>query len=939
MSRNPRMIVKRNGSVERFDPSKLYARIERCMTMSEPRLTTAFINIAGIVADVEKGLYDRVSTLELDTLLSETCASMSTAHPDHSILAARIAMQALHKRTRSKFSETIRDLYEANIVPQYYFDLVQEHADTLDSAIVDDRDFQSLTYFAYKTLERTYLIKLADGKICERVQHMYMRTALGIHGRDIESVIETYNLLSNRYYVHSTPTLCHAATNRSNYASCYLLELKEDSIGGVMDTLKDAATISKHCGGVGLHVHKLRCKNSTIHSTNGNASGLVPMLRMYNAMSRYVTQGGNKRPGAIAVYLEPWHADVFDFIEMRKNSGFEEARARDLFYALWVPDLFMKRVNDGGYWSLMCPDSSPGLSDCWGEEFEAKYTAYEQEGRYVRRVDARELWKAIVTAQVETGTPYILYKDTVNRNSNQRHLGTIKGSNLCTEIVEYASPDETAVCVLASVNLPKFVEGKVFNLNLLAKTVRLVTRNLNKIIDNALYPIPSAAKSNFKHRPIGIGVQGYADALAMMGIAYEDSMQLNRDIFETIYHAALTESCQLARVHGVYESYHGSPTSRGELHFDRYSVHSQKCDWSSLRKDIARYGLRNSLLVAPMPTATTSQVFGNAESFEPFTSNMYQRRTQSGEFQLTNVHLVRDLERLNLWNDDMAQLIMYNNGSIQNITIIPEELRRIYKTVWEIPTKTLIDMAADRGAYIDQSQSFNLYVAEPTYSRMTSIHFYAWNKGLKTGMYYLRTKSATNAIPFTVDVNRCALLMSQMKAGRVMASPFTKSLLVVEGSSGGVESTTTTGSSASSSTTSNSTSSSNPSSNPSSTGTKRNLSRTMRSKRSLHHITFMQQIAENPTKAPLKAKLDAANSVENLSKRKEPSFELVDSDAKKICMDIDDKSKDDENNSQMCQLEPKPTEVNESIEPKESIELTGRNQMVCFDDVCTSCSC
>lgn len=584
---------------------------------------------------------------------------------------------------------------------------------------------------------------------------MLMRCAIGIHGEDIDAAINTYNLLSEKYFTHASPTLFAAATPRPQLSSCFLVAMKDDSIEGIYDTLKQCALISKSAGGIGVHVHCIRAKGSYIAGTNGVSNGLVPMLRVYNNTARYVDQGGNKRPGAFAVYLEPWHADIFEFLDLKKNHGKEENRARELFYALWIPDLFMKRVEKNEDWSIMCPHDCPGLADCWGEEFETLYTKYEQENRFVKQVKAQMLWKAIIEAQVETGTPYMLYKDACNRKSNQKNLGTIKCSNLCTEIVEYTSADEVAVCNLASIALNMFLnDDKTYDFVKLKEVTKTITQNLNKIIDVNFYPIPEAKRSNTRHRPIGIGVQGLADTFVLMRIPYESekAIKLNQQIFETIYYGALEASCELAEKYGVYETYPGCPASQGILQYDMWDkTPSDLWDWTALKAKIAQHGLRNSLLIAPMPTASTAQILGNNESFEPFTSNIYQRRVLSGEFQVVNHHLLRDLTEAELWDEDMKNLIIHNNGSIQNIEAIPQEIRDLYKTVWEISVKTTIQMAADRGAFIDQSQSFNIHVATPNYGKLTSIHFYAWKMGLKTGMYYLRTKPAANAIQFTVD--------------------------------------------------------------------------------------------------------------------------------------------------------------------------------------------
>lgn len=595
-------------------------------------------------------------------------------------------------------------------------------------------------------------------QVAERPQHMLMRVAIGIHGEDIDNAIKTYNLLSEKYFTHASPTLFAAATPRPQLSSCFLISMKEDSIEGIYDTLKQCALISKSAGGIGVQIHCIRAKGSYIAGTNGVSNGLVPMLRVYNNTARYVDQGGNKRPGAFAVYLEPWHADIFEFLDLKKNTGKEEVRARELFYALWIPDLFMKRVESNGDWSLMCPHDCPGLADCWGEDFEKLYEQYEKEKRFMRQVKAQAVWKAIIEAQVETGTPFMLYKDSCNRKSNQQNLGTIKCSNLCTEIVEYTSTDEVAVCNLASIALNMFInDDKTYNFQKLKEVTKTITENLNKIIDVNFYPVPEAKNSNMRHRPIGIGVQGLADTFVIMRLPYESeaAILLNQQIFETIYYGALEASCELAEKLGVYESYKGSPVSKGILQYEMWNkTPTGLWDWAALKAKIAKHGVRNSLLLAPMPTASTAQILGNNESFEPFTSNIYQRRVLSGEFQVVNHHLLRDLTETDLWDEEMKNQIIHNNGSIQNIEKIPKNIRDLYKTVWEISVKTTIQMAADRGAFIDQSQSFNIHVAEPNYGKLTSIHFYGWKLGLKTGMYYLRTKPAANAIQFTVDKSK-----------------------------------------------------------------------------------------------------------------------------------------------------------------------------------------
>lgn len=644
------------------------------------------------------------------------------------------------------------------MISDFHYKVIMDNADRLNSAIIYDRDF-GYNYFGFKTLERSYLLKI-KGKVAERPQHMLMRVAIGIHGEDIDAAIETYNLLSEKYFTHASPTMFAAATRRPQLSSCFLLTMSEDSIEGIYDTLKQCALISKSAGGIGLNVHCIRAKGTYIAGTNGISNGLVPLLRVYNNTARYVDQGGNKRPGAFAIYLEPWHGDIFEFLDLKKNTGKEEVRARDMFYALWIPDLFMKRVEANEEWSLMCPHDCPGLSETWGEEFEKVYTTYENEGRFIRRVKAQDLWFAIIESQVETGVPYMLYKDACNRKSNQQNVGTIKCSNLCTEIVEYSSKDEVAVCNLASIALNMFVkQDKTYDFDKLKEVAKTVTKNLNKIIEINYYPIPEAQRSNMRHRPIGIGVQGMADAFILMRYPYEseEAQKLNQQIFETIYYGALEASCELAEKEGPYETYEGCPVSKGILQYDMWNkAPSDLWDWSVLKEKIAKHGIRNSLLLAPMPTASTAQILGNNESFEPYTSNVYNRRVLSGEFQVVNHHLLKDLTELDLWDEDMKNKIIAANGSVQNIEEIPKQIRELYKTVWEISVKTSIKMAADRGAFIDQSQSFNIHVAEPNYGKLTSIHFYGWKMGLKTGMYYLRTKPAANAIQFTVDKSKLA---------------------------------------------------------------------------------------------------------------------------------------------------------------------------------------
>lgn len=755
-------VLKRDGRKESVMFDKISSRIEKLAY----NLNKDHVDPPAITLKVVSGLYPGVTTQELDNLAAETAATMTTQHPDYAILAARIAVSNLQKETKKNFSDVIHDLYTATdavtgeptpMISKQTYAVVMANADRLNSAIIYSRDFD-FNYFGFKTLERSYLLKI-NGVVVERPQQLFMRVAVGIHGSNIDAACETYNLMSERWFTHASPTLFNAGTPRGQLSSCFLLTMKDDSIEGIFDTLKQCALISKHAGGIGLNVHCIRSQGTFIAGTNGESNGLVPMLKVYNSTAHYVDQGGNKRPGAFAIYLEPWHADVFEFLDMKKNTGKEEFRARDLFYALWVPDLFMKRVEAEADWCLMCPRKSPGLADCWGEEFEALYERYEREGRYKRKVKARDLWLAIYQAQVETGTPYIVYKDACNRKSNQQNLGTIKCSNLCTEVVEYSSPDEIAVCNLASIALNRFVNEKdrTYDFKKLKEITKVVTKNLNKVIDVSFYPLPEAERSNKRHRPIGIGVQGFADALILMRFPFEsdEAKRLNIQMFETIYYGALEASCELAQVEGHYETYPGSPVSKGILQYDMWNVTpSDLWDWAALKEKIAKHGIRNSLLLAPMPTASTAQILGNNESIEAYTNNIYVRRVLSGEFQVVNPHLMRDLTERGLWSEDMKTAIVANRGSIQHIDEIPDDLKQLYKTVWEISQKTVIDMAADRGAYIDQSQSLNIHIAQPTYSKISSMHFYGWKKGLKTGMYYLRTKPAANAIQFTVDKSK-----------------------------------------------------------------------------------------------------------------------------------------------------------------------------------------
>ncbi|GAM82808.1 hypothetical protein ANO11243_007940 [Dothideomycetidae sp. 11243] len=752
-------VYKRDGRKERVQFDKITARVSRLCYGLDPE----HVDAAAITMKVIAGVYQGVTTIQLDDLAAETAAYMTTTHPDYAILAARIAVSNLHKQTKKQFSAVISDLFyyvnpknnkAAPMISQETYDTVMKHSEELNSAIVYDRDF-NYQYFGFKTLERSYLLRI-DGKVAERPQQMIMRVAVGIHGEDIEAAIETYNYMSNKYFTHASPTLFSAGTPNPQLASCFLIDMKEDSIDGIYDTLKTCAMISKNAGGIGLNVHRIRATGSYIGGTNGTSNGLVPMLRVFNNTARYVDQGGNKRPGAFAIYVEPWHADVFSFLDLRKNHGKEEVRARDLFYALWIPDLFMKRVEQNGTWTLMCPNECPGLADVYGDEFEELYERYEKEGRGRDTIRAQKLWYAILEAQTETGNPFMLYKDACNRKSNQKNLGVIRSSNLCTEIVEYTAPDEVAVCNLASLALPTYVDmtEETFDFKKLHEVTQVVVKNLNKIINLNHYPVPEAKKSNFRHRPIGLGVNGLADAFLALRMPFDspEARQLNIQIFETIYHAALTASCDLAKQLGPYETYEGSPVSKGELQYDMWGVTpTDLWDWQSLKDKIAQHGVRNSLLVAPMPTASTSQIMGFNECFEPYTSNIYSRRVLAGEFQVVNPWLLKDLVDRGLWSDNMKNRIIADSGSIQRIPNIPDDLKALYKTVWEISQRQIVQMAADRGAFIDQSQSLNIHMKEPTMGKITSMHFAGWKLGLKTGMYYLRTQAASAPIQFTVD--------------------------------------------------------------------------------------------------------------------------------------------------------------------------------------------
>jgi ribonucleoside-diphosphate reductase alpha chain len=754
------LVVKRDGRHESVKFDKITARIDKLSYGLDP----AFVEPVEVAKKVIEGLYDGVSTQDLDNLAAEIAATMTVKHPDYAKLAARIAISNLHKTTSKSFSNTMKWLYtyvdpktgqNAPLVSKETYGIVKANAATLDSNIIYDRDF-SYDYFGYKTLERSYLMRI-DGKIVERPQHMLMRVAVGIHGEDIEKAIETYNLLSEKWFTHATPTLFNAGTPKPQLSSCFLLTMKDDSIDGIYDTLKQTAKISQSAGGIGLSIHNVRAKGSYIKGTGGVSNGIVPMLRNFDMTARYVDQGGGKRKGSFAIYMEPWHADIFDFLDLKKNHGKEEMRARDLFYALWIPDLFMEKVENNEDWTLFCPNEAPGLADCYGDDFVKLYNKYVSEGRGRRTVKAQDLWFEVLESQIETGTPYMLYKDAANKKSNQKNLGTIKSSNLCTEIIEYTAPDEVAVCNLASLALPKFVNEETgqYDFQALYNVTYVATMNLNKVIDVNYYPVEEAKNSNMRHRPIGLGVQGLADAFILMRMPFEsaEAKKLNKDIFETIYFASMTASMDLAKVEGPYQTFKGSPVSKGIFQYDMWGVtpDSGLWDWDSLKKEVKKYGVRNSLLVAPMPTASTSQILGNNECFEPYTSNIYTRRTLSGEFIIVNKHLMKDLIELGLWNDSMKNKLIAAKGSVQAIAEIPAKIKELYKTVWEISQKTIIDLSADRGAFICQSQSLNIHIQDPNFGKMTSMHFYAWKKGLKTGMYYLRSRAATDAIQFTVD--------------------------------------------------------------------------------------------------------------------------------------------------------------------------------------------
>ncbi|MEC8249653.1 MAG: ribonucleoside-diphosphate reductase subunit alpha [Candidatus Thermoplasmatota archaeon] len=753
-------VVNRKGEREdvRFD-----AIHEKLSSLTDG-LDTNWVDAANLTKLTIEGLYDGVTTRELDQLAAETAASLASHHPDYSKLAARICVDDLHRSTKDSFSAVITDLREfidpesgahAPLISEEVYDIIMANKDTLDDYIDYNRDF-NYDYFGFKTLERSYLLKL-NGEVAERPQHMLMRVAVGIHHQDIQKALETYDLMSQGYFTHATPTLFNSGTPTPQMSSCFLLTMQDDSLVGIYDTLKQCALISKSAGGIGLSIHHIRSKGSYIKGTNGESNGIVPMLRVFNDTARYVDQGGGKRKGSIAIYLEPWHPDIIQFLDLRKNHGKEELRARDLFYALWTPDLFMERVEQNADWSFFCPNECPGLQDAYGEEFKKLYESYEAQGLARETIPARTVWDKVVEAQIETGTPYMLYKDSANMKSNQKNLGTIRSSNLCTEIMEYTSKDEVAVCNLASIALPRFVdqETKQFDFQKLYDVTYHVTGNLNRVIDVNYYPVEEARNSNMRHRPIGLGVQGLADTFAMLGLYFESdaAKALNKEIFETIYFASCTASKDAAIINGPYSTFEGSPASQGLLQFDLWGMneHSGRWDWDSLKSEIVEHGMRNSLLLAPMPTASTSQILGNNECFEAFTSNLYVRRTLSGEFVVTNKHLINDLIKLGLWSLEMKDEILRHKGSIQAISTIPDHIKEMYKTTWEIKQKNVIDMAADRGAYIDQSQSMNIHMIDANAAKVTSMHFYGWKKGLKTGMYYLRTKAAADAIQFTVE--------------------------------------------------------------------------------------------------------------------------------------------------------------------------------------------
>ena len=752
-------VLKRDGRKEPIIFDKITARVRKlCYGLND------LVDPVKVAMRVIEGLYDGVTTSELDNLAAETAATMTTTHPDYAQLAARISVSNLHKNTKKSFVETMTDLYtyvnprtakKAPLLADNVYKIIKDNEELLDSTIIYNRDF-GYDYFGFKTLELSYLLKI-NVQIVERPQHILMRVSVGIHLNDLDAAIETYHLMSKRYFTHATPTLFNSGTPKPQMSSCFLLAMKDDSIDGIYDTLKQTAKISQSAGGIGLSIHNIRATGSYIAGTNGTSNGIVPMLRVFNDTARYVDQGGGKRKGSFAIYVEPWHADIFDFLNLKKNHGKEEMRARDLFYAMWIPDLFMRRVEEDSTWTLMCPNECPGLYDSHGDEFDKKYLDYEKNNKGRKTIQARELWEKILESQIETGTPYMLYKDAANRKSNQQNLGTIRSSNLCTEILEYTSPDEVAVCNLASIALPMFIKDGAFDHQGLYDVTVRATKNLNKVIDRNYYPIKEAENSNFRHRPIGLGVQGLADTFIKLRMPFtsDEAKTLNQEIFETLYFAAMTASKDVAKDEGTYESYKGSPISKGEFQHNLWGIKdselSGRWDWAALRKEVKKHGVRNSLLVAPMPTASTSQILGNNECFEPYTSNIYTRRVLSGEFIVVNKHLLEDLVNLGLWDEDLKQELMRANGSVQQIDNIPDDIKELYKTAWELSMKDIIDMSRQRGYFIDQSQSLNLFMEGATMAKLTSMHFYAWKSGLKTGMYYLRTKSAVDAIKFTLD--------------------------------------------------------------------------------------------------------------------------------------------------------------------------------------------
>ena len=772
------LVIKRDGRKESVKFDKITARIEKLSY----GLNADFVKTIEIAKKVIDGLYDGVSTQELDELAAETAATLTTKHPDFATLAARISVSNLHKTTSKSFSSTMKRLYtyvnpktgeNASLLSKDVYGIINKNAALLDSSIIYDRDF-SYDYFGFKTLEKSYLLKL-DGKVVERPQHMLMRVAVGIHKDDIDSILETYNLLSEKWFTHATPTLFNAGTPKPQLSSCFLLTMKEDSIDGIYDTLKQCAKISQSAGGIGLSIHNVRGTGSYIKGTNGVSNGIIPMLRNFDMTARYVDQGGGKRKGSFAIYIEPWHSDIFEFLQLKKNHGKEELRARDLFYAMWIPDLFMKRVESNEDWSLFSPDEAKDLHETYGEEFEKLYDKYEKEGKARKKVKAQDLWFEILESQIETGNPYILYKDAANKKSNQKNLGTIKSSNLCTEIIEYTSPDEVAVCNLASIALNKFVKDDLtYDHQKLYEITKVITKNLNKVIDVNYYPVEEARNSNLRHRPIGIGVQGLADTFILMRQSFDspEAKKLNSEIFETIYFAAMESSMEIAQKEGPYKTYEGSPVSKGIFQFDMWGIapDSKRWDWTKLKREVKKHGVRNSLLLAPMPTASTSQILGNNECFEPYTSNIYTRRVLSGEFIVVNKHLLKDLIKLNLWDDAMKDRLMEANGSVQGINEIPDDIKKLYRTVWEVSQKSIIDMAADRGAYICQSQSMNIHMQDANFGKLTSMHFHAWKRGLKTGLYYLRTKAAADAIKFTIVKDEKSMDNEEQKQAAIQCS-------------------------------------------------------------------------------------------------------------------------------------------------------------------------